>query len=109
LHSKKFFDCELLGPANLFLYRKIGLYNITFVDCVALAIQPDANGNMEPGHCMVLDNVEIHGGAIYNATILVPPPFIEMIADTGMKISTLTGVERIDSQFLPNNEKGTRR
>lgn len=109
IENKRLYDCELIGPANIFMYQHCMFNRIEFYDCVAVAIQADNSGRIFPGEAVVLKNLEIHGGTIFGATLYVPPQFVQMIADIGVPFITFTGVKKIDDRLLQHTEAETQR
>jgi hypothetical protein len=107
IDNKRIYDCELLGPANLFLYRNFKMDGITFFDCTAVVLWPEADGRVHTGDAVILENGEMHGGAIFNTTILIPPHMVKDFKGTGIPFATLTGDPDIDSPRIQGTEAET--
>ncbi|WP_160297990.1 hypothetical protein, partial [Rhodopseudomonas palustris] len=91
--GKRFIDCELIGPANLFMSR-VNLSHVGFIDCdVVVARERSIIRN-----ATLIDNVQMVGGQIWNCTFIIPPNLVETFASMGGKFVTLTGVSKIDNQ-----------
>lgn len=107
IKKKRLYNCELVGPASLFMYTGGYFKDVAFYDCIVFVLWPDRSGQVFPGNAVVLTEVEMHGGAIYNATILIPPQMIDTFLGVGMKFSTLTGRPEIDSLLQPSTSEET--
>lgn len=103
---KKLYNCELIGPASVFLYNGGYFKDVTFADCSVFVLWPDQKGQVFPGHSVILNNVEMHGGSIYRATILIPPDMVDIFHAMGMKFSTLTGRAEFDTPLKPGTSVG---
>lgn len=107
--GKRLYDCELIGPANIFLLRDISLFKTDFVDCVVVVLWPEDDGQIRPGNSVVVENTEMHGGAIWGCTLLITPQLVPTFKEMGAKFTTLTGDSDIDSQWRQGSEKETPR
>lgn len=104
ISGKRFYDCELIGPANVFLHKDIDLFKNGFFECSFVVLWPDADGRLGTTNAVILDNIEFHGGAIWGATILVPPSLVGDLKESGANFVTLTGDQELDNRWQPSSE-----
>ena len=100
VEGKRLYDCELIGPANIFAYRDTLLNNITFFDCTFIVLWPDKIGKVYPGNAILFDKVEMHGGTIYNGLCCTNP-----VRDSSCESSVVAGrYEQTDTPRLQDQE-----
>ncbi len=97
ISQKRVYDCELVGPANLFLYKNCSFFGVRFYDCVGVVLRPDNNGSVYTGGAAIIKDFEMHRGAIFGVTILVPPHGAAQLAQLGLPFVTYTGIPEIDN------------
>jgi MFS family permease len=94
IKGKRFIDCEILGPANLFLIRNVNIDNIGFMNCDFVVIKRGAKAIF---NCVGLEDVRILGGTMWECTIMVPPDMAPGLAAKGIQFVTLTGDAALDA------------
>lgn len=109
IKGKRFYDCELIGPQNIFMYQNAYMKGVAFADCSIFVLWPDSKGSLWPGSAAIMQDVEMHGGSICGATLLISPEMVKDFRDMGCKFSTLTGDPVIDTQWPQANSEETRR
>lgn len=94
IESKKFTECQLVGPANIVFVQNVQLINTGFGNCDMILTKAETFiYNVIP----VFDT-SIVGGEIINATIYVHPDMLPLLKDTpGLKFVNLTGVPELDN------------
>src|SRR5262249_28919652 len=65
--GKRFIDCELIGPATFYAVNG-SMTNVGFIDCDIVVLHPTAH----LANVIVLEDVEVISGKIYNCTIYIP-------------------------------------
>lgn len=105
IEGKRLYDCELIGPANIFLFRDISFHGTSFVDCVVIVLWPERDGNLHTGNAVIMEKSEMHGGAVWGATLLIPPQLVPTFKAMGANFATLTGDQEIDSRWNLGNEE----
>jgi hypothetical protein len=101
ISGKRLYDCELIGPVNLFFYRDLLFNGVSFSDCNVVALWPDETGSLFPGNSTIVEKTEMHGGSIFGATIMIPPQMVAEMKAMGAVFSTLTGDPEIDARWRP--------
>jgi hypothetical protein len=105
--GKRIRDCELIGPANVFIYRDIELQSNNFVDCIFVVLWPDAKGMLLTGDAVILEATKIDDSVIFGATIMIPPQLVPTFREMGVTFATLSGDQEHDIQLPTNIQVGT--
>jgi len=98
IFDKRLYDCEMIGPANIFVHRDILMTGMTFFDCTFFVLWPDIDKKVYPGNAVMLEKVKMYGGAIYGATFLITPELVPTFQKMDVKFSSLTGDPKIDNR-----------
>jgi hypothetical protein len=93
ISNKRMIDCELVGPANLVMIGS-SFSHVGFMNC-DIAVARD--GAMIQ-NAILLENVTMIGGQIWNCTIFIPSNQIPAFRAAGGNFISLTGVPEIDNQ-----------
>ncbi len=97
IEDKRFYDCDLIGPANIFLHQDLELHNVEYIGCDIVVLASDSSGRVSPGNSIALRRVELHGCKVFGATIMIPRQLVHTFHQMGAKFKTLTGVNEIDN------------
>ena len=97
--GKRIRDCELIGPANVFIYRDVELHSNKFDSCVFVVLWPDADGKLLTGDAVILEATKIDDSVICGVTIMIPPQLVPTFREMGVTFSTLTGDQKYDTRF----------
>ena len=89
IKNKAFFNCELMGPANIALLNNNHFQNGGFFGCDVVVGKQDT----EIKNAIGFENVSFIGGGIWNATIFIPPQLVPLFRQMGAHFVTLTGDE----------------
>jgi uncharacterized membrane protein YeaQ/YmgE (transglycosylase-associated protein family) len=98
--GKRLYDCELIGPANVFLFQDSRFYRVGFMDCTVVVLWPDATGRLFPGNSVVVERTEMHGGSIWGATLLIPPHSLVPFLRWGRNSRRLPEIQRLTPNRL---------
>lgn len=83
IRGKKFYDCELIGFADLLAigstFNRVG-----FADCQIIVVKTDA----KIINAVALIDCEIHGGTISRTNLFVPRKIAEHLASIGVPVIT---------------------
>lgn len=90
--SKRFIECELMGPANIVFLGSM-LKDIGFINCDTCVVP---FSNIAVKNVLAFQSVEILGGRIANCTVFIPPAMVAEFAAMGAQFITFTGDESID-------------
>ncbi len=97
IKNKKFTDCNLIGPANIMLYRGCTFFDISFVNCDFVCVYSKNKKSALIYNVIPLDHVKIQGGSLVNCTIFVSQDELNLFKDQpNMRFITLTGDEKLD-------------
>lgn len=93
IESKRFIDCELLGPANLIL-SDVEFDGVLFEGCDAVAVK-----HMTPIHNAIhLQSIKMIGGKIWNCTLLIPLKEVSKFTAMPVTFVSLTELPQIDNR-----------
>lgn len=99
ISNKRLIDCDLMGPANIILLstgRGAGsATRVNFMACDIIVI----HGNPPLNNVIVLEDVELIGGHVYNMTIYIDKYTIPIFRKMNAIFVTLTGIPEIDGQL----------
>lgn len=98
ISNKRLIDCELIGPGNLLLAGGGQMNGVNFTNCDIIIVRD----NVPLMNVVVLENVTMLGGTIWNSTILVSQRDIKAFVDMGANFVSLTGLPEIDSRPPPS-------
>lgn len=97
IENKRLIDCDMLGPANLFLSHNCSFEDLTFMSCDLVVTRQ----SVRILNVIVIEDVKIIGGTIHRATIFVHPSILDEILSMGSpEFVTLTGRKEIDDRPL---------
>jgi hypothetical protein len=99
IRKKKFFDCELMGPANIVAVKNNKIYANSLNTCDMVVVKNAPNVMVY--NAIGLEEVDIMGGAIWNCTFFVTQDVAAGFHKKGAKFVTLTGISEIDSDTKP--------
>lgn len=95
IEGKKFTDCQLMGPTNLFLSHNMNLTNAAFLNCDLILTKNKA----QIFNVTELTNCEIIGGEIVEATIYVHPSVFQSFKDMpGVRFVNQTEDVEVDAR-----------
>ncbi|NIZ09987.1 hypothetical protein [Pseudooceanicola sp. HF7] len=89
INRKRISNCELLGPANIYMHKSVEFVGNEFFECIFIMLRPIEGGIVNTGHAIILDDVVIRESKIYGATIMVPPALVPMLLEAGATFATL--------------------
>ena len=92
ISGKRFIDCEILGPANIFMLQNCELSGVTFVACDFVVVKEGGFAN----NVYPLEGVKIFGGSIWRSTILLPEAMVPVVGRFANFI-TKTGHPELDA------------
>lgn len=98
IKSKRLIDCELFGPANIFLSHGCHLNGIVFSECDFVVTKQD----LKMINAIILEDVSLIGGSIYRSVIIIHPSILGLL-ESNLKpyyISS-TGIPDIDQRQPP--------
>ncbi len=87
IERKRFVDCQLVGPANLFGQGSTAFVNVRFTRCDWVVVHPSAYVQNAFG----LSEVEVIGGEIIDCTIFVTEGNLPSLKNAPPNIVTYTG------------------
>lgn len=92
ISQKRFIDCELIGPAVI-AFRNIEASRGSFLGCDLVMLKPvGAHLN----NIVILDDIVLVGGAVYNCTIYITPDMVDVFVRMGGSFVSLTGNIELD-------------
>lgn len=90
ISNKKFYDCELIGPANLYLHANNTFLNSLFLNCDIIALDPNrANRKVIVNNAIALEDSELHGCQIMRCTLLLDANLVPAFQKMGAKFLTI--------------------
>lgn len=95
LMKKKFIECEIIGPAAVFLGNNTTLLSTTFIDCdfAVTKLRPHLS------NAIILQDVTILGGSISGVIFFIHPAGLHVLdKDIRPRYATLTGDPEIDAR-----------
>lgn len=103
IENKKFTNCELIGPANIFLLKDLRISNVTFIDCDMCPTKDEVALH----NVIALESCEIYGGIMAKATVFLHPKTLAIIERSGLGAyyPTLTGNPTIDARKPPGSQQ----
>jgi hypothetical protein len=99
--GKQFVNCELVGPANIFISPNSRLMGATFIQCDVVIAKDGAFAY----NVIALENSEILNCTLWRCALFVTSDAVPHFQRMGAKFITLTGVPEIDSQSPPSIEQ----
>lgn len=96
IESKRFTDCELLGPANIAVRGSFSAYGAALVDCDIVCVRD----NVPLHNVLWMKDTDIVRGKVVRCTFFVPQAAMQSFAQIpGMHAITLTGDAELDSRL----------
>lgn len=103
--GKNFIDCELFGPANIYLLGSGRVLDVAFNNCDVIVVRPSRPVLMQT--VIAFDNVRISGGSIWQCTIFIDQSYVEHFKSMGANFISLAGDPEIDSPPQQDTGSGT--
>lgn len=103
IKGKRIRDCELIGPANVFLYRNVSMHHNIFEDCIFVVLSPTPDGRLLTGDAVVIEDTRIEDSIVFGSTIMIPSQLVPVFREMGVQFATLTGDPGIDVQSLQDS------
>lgn len=100
IDSKRFVDCEIIGPANLVLVGNAGFSHVSFIN---VDIVPTKNG-ARINNVFILKDCEFIGGTITGVTFFAPGNAFKAFEPIEPHYVSLTGDAAIDKRPLQSNQ-----
>lgn len=98
IEEKKFTDCELIGPANIFFVSDVEMYGTGFVNCDLVPVR----NNVAMANVIGLKKIKMTHGRVYNCTIFFPLELSDKMLSVPNSIAVaLTGNLAYDSRKSP--------
>lgn len=97
IRGKRFIDCDMVGPANIFLWNNININGFELVDCTVVVLCPDKNGGLHPGNAVRFSSIEMYNCRLFGVTVMIPPQLVHVFQDTGVTFASFTGRPEIDN------------
>lgn len=93
ISKKKFFDCEIIGPANIVFHGSGTLLNVGFVGCDMISVRDALIKNV-----IVIEECQISNCIIFGCTVYVHMSGLQPYKDMGAEFITLTGDPQLDGR-----------
>jgi hypothetical protein len=106
ISNKTLVNCELMGPANVIVTGNGGFNSAAFMNCDIVVLRPPPP-EIPVHNCIVLDNVHVIGGSIWNVTLLIPREMVHTFENMGAKILTAIPNESPAPQLPLGTATGT--
>ncbi|GGZ33816.1 hypothetical protein [Asticcacaulis endophyticus] len=90
--GKKFTECELIGPANIFFFQNTNSIAPHFINCDIIVVKPSNINN-----AIALTNIEFINCKFYRFSVFVSKGEVENLKNMAPIFITLTGNPAIDS------------
>jgi len=87
ISNKTFVNCELMGPANIMVTGTGGFNTTSFMNCDIVVMRPPPP-ELPVHNCVVLENVHVVGGSLWNVTLLIPLTMVPTFQAMGATILT---------------------
>ena len=95
ISGKRIIDCEIMGPANLFMRGRGRISDATLNNCDIVVVQ--SHKAVPINNVIAIEDTDIIGGGIWGCTIFIPMTMLSVFRNMGADFITLTGDPAIDS------------
>lgn len=95
ISGKRIVDCELMGPANLFMKGKGGITGANLNNCDVVVVQ--SHKAVPINNVVVIEDTDIIGGDVWECTIFISIAMVPIFQGMGAEFITLTGHPDIDT------------